>query len=163
MIAADGSGTRVLACSVGVLQLLWVFESPTDKVSAWNDAYIGYAARGSATTAPNSYGYTYWKSTINNTLASIALSMEATGSGSMNSEASCGSIPNDLTTEYVILPIGICCNTVPVRGRHGVMPDMWYASSGTIQGETYPADGSAGFVNVGPFVFPWNGGAVNLT
>lgn len=163
MIAADGSGTRVWAYSAGVLQFLWVFESPTNKVTAWNDAYIGYAARGSGTTAPNSYGYTYWKSTINNTLASIALSMEATSSGSMNSEAFCGNIPNDLTSEYVILPIGICCNTTTVRGRHGIMPDMWYASTGTVQGDTYPADGSANFVNVGPFVFPWNGGAVNLT
>ena len=161
--ADNGSGTRVWAYSAGVLQFLWVFEAPTDKVSAWNDAYVGYAAPGSVVTAANSYGYTYWKSTINNTLASIALSMEATSSGSMNSEAFCGNIPNDLTSEYVILPIGICCNTTTVRGRHGIMPDMWYASTGTVQGDTYPADGSANFVNVGPFVFPWNGGAVNLT
>lgn len=163
MQANDGTGTRVWVYSAGVLQFLWVFESPTDKVSAWNDAYVGFASIGTGVTAPNSYGYTYWKSTINDTLAGIAMSMEATSTNALYTEAFCGNIPNDLTTEYVMLPMGICCNTTGVRGRHGIMPDMWYKSTGTAEGDTYPSDGSASFLNVGPFIFPWNGGPINIT
>lgn len=163
MQSTDGASTRVWVYAAGTLRYVWIIDAPVNKVSAWNDAFIAAAFTGSTATTANSYGYTFWKSVINDTLAGIALSTEGTASGGLSSEAFCGAIPSDLTAEYVMLPAGICCNTTGVRGRHGVVNDLWYSSSGTLQGDTYPGSGAATFVNIGPWIFPWNGGSVNLT
>ena len=165
MQAADGSGTRFWTYAAGTIRMLCIIDKPIDVVSAWLNPFVAAWFNSAAnTTLAISMGYTWWTSRINGLQSAIALGTEgAGGATALPSDTVCGAIPNDLTNEYVMVPCNICSNTNTRRGRHGVFPDLWYRSTGTVDGDTYPGDGSATFINVGPFIFPWNGGSVNLT
>jgi hypothetical protein len=69
-------------------------------------------------------------------------------------------VPNDLTGEYSLCPIGVVSNTSPYRGRHGDLSDLWFGVSNMPIGTTYPSDGSAQFAQHGCFVTPWNGSLI---
>jgi hypothetical protein len=77
--------------------------------------------------------------------------------------------PNDLSGEWMCMPIGLWSSTVGSRGRHGSLYDIWWG----INDNAYPIAGPQGvpfigangntFVQVGALVFPWNSTTMQLS
>lgn len=66
-------------------------------------------------------------------------------------------VPNDLSTLSPLSPIGMACITIPNRGRHGSVFDLWWTLSSYADGDTFPSGATKTFVVMGDVVFPWNG------
>ncbi len=65
---------------------------------------------------------------------------------------------NDFNSLSPMLPLGIfCVSGSGVRGRHGLVPDLYCGSTNIATGATYPGDGSKQFLQIDHFIIPWNG------
>jgi hypothetical protein len=66
-------------------------------------------------------------------------------------------IPNELTGEWPMYPIGIASNEIASKGRLGQLVDIWWTSTGTVGGEMIPDDLSRQFVCIGDMILPNDG------
>jgi len=66
-------------------------------------------------------------------------------------------VPNELSGEWPLAPVGIAVNTPQYRGRMGMLPDIWWSSTALSAGHTFPNSTSRDFIQVGDLVLPWNG------
>jgi hypothetical protein len=82
------------------------------------------------------------------------LSSEGYGSAALGQNLA---MPNELTGEWPLLPVGIAASTVQFRGRMGLIPDMWWASVGNIPGQTFPNSNARNFLCIEDFIIVWNG------
>jgi hypothetical protein len=65
---------------------------------------------------------------------------------------------NDLSGEWVMLPIGMWTQNVSyLRGRHGMLYDIWWGSTGLPFGQTYAGAAPQAYAQFGDMIFPWNG------
>ena len=96
------------------------------------------------------------------TNGTVYFGAETAGTSFAPANANC-TIPNDISGEYPMFVANILSDSAGMRGRHGVVIDMWYGSGGVATGDTYPADGTATFVQLSGMVLPWNGGPVNVS
>jgi hypothetical protein len=70
---------------------------------------------------------------------------------------------NDFDSSWPFFPIGIASTQASHRGRHGTLYDIWWGSSATASADTYPADGSRQFAQLGNIILPWDGSTPLIT
>jgi len=54
-------------------------------------------------------------------------------------------------------PVGVYSETTLCRGRHGVLPDLWWGPSAANNNDTFPASLPAQFVEVGNVIVQSDG------
>lgn len=66
-------------------------------------------------------------------------------------------VANEIDSEWDLAPVAFACTVVGSRGRNGAVFDLWCASNVNANGTGYPGDASRQFMQMGDFVFRWNG------
>lgn len=159
MQSTDGECTRILLAAGGAIVLLAVLDKPASPVTGW--ATPG-ALWWSVTQTVAYYITTYnGRMRHGSVIGSLAMTVEGAAINAP-SDTAWGNIPNEISSEWSIFPLGIACNTAGARGRHAALADLWAGSIAVATGQTYPLAAND-FVQVGPLVLPWNGGPVNLS
>lgn len=77
--------------------------------------------------------------------------------GQSNNLSELITVANQISNEWEMLPIGFVSQTATRTGRHGSYYDLWLGQTAVTDADTYPADGTMQFVQVGDFILPWNG------
>lgn len=67
------------------------------------------------------------------------------------------------STGVMIQPLSLWCPTATAKGKYSNIYDLWYGLVTSADGDSYPNDATRLFIQVGPFVYPWDGSAVVLT
>lgn len=69
-------------------------------------------------------------------------------------------VANEITGEWWMGPVTVASVTIPIRGRLGRWPDIYFThTAGLVEGDTFPADASNQFLKVNHMVIPWDGSA----
>jgi hypothetical protein len=167
MQSTDGACTRVLICDYdgvgigGTCCGYMSIELAENPVPGWtypiHATWIATAGNTSALTY-NSLFQTYnavSRATANFTMIWTAESTNGTHLASMYLA------PNDLSGEWMCMPIGLWSNTIGSKGRHGSLYDMWWGPGGSIGASNfeptsllYGANGNT-FAQIGCVVVPW--------
>lgn len=71
-------------------------------------------------------------------------------------------VPNDLDGNYPMVPLSLVCNGSGFKGRHGSTFDLYFGNPALIDGDTYPNDSTRQFVQLGDFIWPWDGSIPQL-
>lgn len=160
MQSSDGACTRMFAFAGGTLLNGYIFDTPANTTTGWSNPSFTFAgataaAFNAATLGGAASGY------IRNgtTTGTSAVTVEATMAGTLMTAAT---VPNDIDSNWPMLPIGIYSTTTNLRGRQGTFVDLWAGSSTVATGDTYPATGN-NFIQIGVLIFPWSGVAPSLS
>lgn len=165
MRSTDGTNTRVFFCINSLVAGFWTFEKVWNPVSGWPLPYIA-AAVGISGNITDTSLLTFGNWPSNTKYSSqgplgsmpLFLTYEAAPGGGSNAVGSRYAIPNELSGEYPLCPVGLWHDTtVGQRGRHGSIPDMYFTVTGPVCGDTYPSDGSRQFVQMGQMIVPADG------
>lgn len=160
MQSSDGQCTRVFCAASGSLSTLWIFDKPANTTTGWSNPSYAFTFAGTpALSSLTGYG---GRMRSGSTTGNVAMGCETAGAAFIPSDTVIGTVANEIDGAWAMLPIGISCNTVGIRGRHGTLVDLWFGQSPIPTADTYPNDASNQFVEVFPLIMPWNGGAVNL-
>lgn len=85
------------------------------------------------------------------------------GQNSPGSQALSGVSDMNGSTGVMIQPLSLWSATATTKGKYGNVYDLWYGLATAGDGDTYPNDATRLFVQVGAFVYPWDGSALVLT
>jgi hypothetical protein len=172
MMSTDGEKTRIITTGLGASRNLFMFEKAVDPVPGWTNPWVAVAIAYTAINQGMVYGNlanatSYTRGKAGSTVMPLYWTAEgwkfdATGSAAGQRMT----WQNDLDSNgWPIAPIGLACETIGVRGRHGRLTDVWWGSTAIADGDHYPDTLPRQFVHVGDLVLPWNGaaGAIALT
>lgn len=163
MQASDGTSTRIFVAHSGAIKSTLLIETPVNAVSGWSNPHAVLYLPTSAITSGDLFSSYNWKNKIGSTSATGITLVEGGNSFIATTDTVWGNIANEITNEWPMYPLGFAVNTTGVRGRHGSFCDMWAGSGAISTGDTYPGDGTNQFVQWSYLIFPWDGGAINLT
>jgi hypothetical protein len=153
MQTSDGTSTRVIVASSGVVRCTWFIETQADCLASPNSAAF-YVSSGVLTTVLTA------SAAFNGRNASLAYQAYLTGEMAANTlicNLNAGA-QNQFVNAYQLCPIGLYSNTATKLGRVGRLVDLWWGSSAIALGSTYPLTGDTReFVQFGAVVYPWNG------
>ena len=157
MQSTDGECNRLIICNKNTCGF-WIFDKPRDPITAWTVPVIagGYGTGGTA----NAADYTQWNTGSTHLFSRITdvVNFYMTGECiALNMWPKLITGPDDLNGEWPMLPIGLVCSVAPHRGKKGTVYDLWWGSTGVVNGSTYPDDGTRQFVQFDHLIFPWNG------
>lgn len=79
------------------------------------------------------------------------------GSATPGTQALFGTSDMQGSSASMIQPLSLWSSSPTAKGKYGNVYDLWYGLATAADGDTYPADASRQFVQVGAFVFPWDG------
>jgi hypothetical protein len=168
----DGQHTRLFATYGGQPVLFWMDETVLNPHPQWatgETPVITVQADGNDSQCPSFNQLNDTALCIGTTIPSansqirdrhvpdVYLSAEGFGSAT-NAENL--SVPNELTGEWPLYPIGIVCNEIAYKSRIGQLKDIWWTSGGTNGNEYIPDDLSRQFLVVGDMVLPHDGSLV---
>lgn len=184
MWAADKSAFRVFTVTGNVVNRFWQVEkvaNPLPTVGQWPDPiivnigcgndsynYCGYGYFNDGCWGGYVWGQTQGKSTSSAqksrtlmTAGEAAFYLSSDGLSTSTVGEAWGA--NDISGGYPISPISVIGGSTNInRGRIGTLADVWWGSTSVICSETYPADGSKQFIQLGHMIFPWDGASVPL-
>jgi hypothetical protein len=159
----DGSAIRVILYRSGLVSGFWMIDKAVNAASGWTYPVAAMIiGTSSAVPAANIIG-----STITLGAANVKAAVPVAGTMAMymtceGIKTAAGTLvdkvttANELSGEFPVLPLGLWCDTVGSKGRHGTLVDMWAGSSSIIEGSTYPGDGTKQLVQFQSLVMPWN-------
>lgn len=153
MSAIDGT-TRIIVCKNNAVLFHWSFEKLIG--STFADPSMIFMAQG------NQYApaYTHWNdvAVFHNyseaSLASYYLTAEGYGAAMVGKNITSQS---DRGGGYWMGGVGVASASAGQRGRHGIIGDLWWGTTGLGYGTTIPDDGTKQFVQFNDMIFPWNG------
>jgi hypothetical protein len=161
----DGKNTRVYFCGNSLVQGIWSFETAYNAVAGWTLPYAACAkgtgagfSDGSLLTATNwVFSNPYFSQGPIATMR-LTLTGEAMATGSPVWIGNRLSVANEISGEVPLCPVGLWHETtVGQRGRHGIIPDMYFTVTGPVMGDTYPAAGSKLWQQMGQMIVPSDG------
>jgi len=161
MMSTDGASARAFFCASGKVWSALLIEtaSPT---ATWSPSWHVRLTNNPTGTWPvpaaaaNFYAYD-GAAYINSTSTPMAYTGESRGPSSFGPiSTEFGTMPNDVTSEWPIWPMGLAAQTVNARGRWGTAIDLWWGSSGVSDGDTYDAS-SKTFAQFAGLIVPWDG------
>lgn len=159
--SSDGECTRVVIYSGNICTLFTILDKPANPVTGW--------------TTPS---LSAWQASNATDRATVAIWLKATAGseplwgrhsgtnfrgdvtcewGISNNLSELITVANQISSEWQMLPVGFVSNTATRIGRHGSFYDLWLGQTAVSDADTYPADGTMQFVEVGDFILPWNG------
>lgn len=165
--SSDGACTRVAIVYSSVCTLWFSIENAKTQVTGWTTpvivSWVGNNTTTNVLTGAGFYNTTAGYTGVTpGTLAGFSLFL--TGEfAPTNLLTKLLSVPNDLSTEYPMMPIGLFSYTSPARGRLGMVYDLWWGLSVNTFGQEYAGVAAHAFAQFGEMIVPWNGTAANVT
>jgi hypothetical protein len=161
MMSDDGECTRVLLSrDNGDLTTVLILDKPRSPIAEWTNPVL-WTFRGHGGTSGNVLTYSYYNEAANlrGRIGSDDVSFYATSPSYYNDAIGQKiTVPDDNTGQWPFIPMGLACSTLGHRGvRKASIYDLWWTSTGTIYGTTFPDDASYQFAQMGDVIFPWNG------
>jgi len=168
-MSSDGDCTRIVICIGDVVTGYWAFETPKNPTTGWTDPYFAcIEGEANVTTSQVTYSRFLDNATMRGRYSGANTTMylssegmvndgigEATGNGTQQQ--------NQLDNSYIASQCGLSSTTSTFVGRHGEVFDMWWGLSFVGTGRYYPETGTKAFVQIGDFVFPWDGSTLIRT
>ena len=174
MMSDDGQCTRIIGCHGNAARSLMIMETPLGAPVGWTDPAFT-ACAGFIQSPPNEpLDINYWQNTANLlkavgpiTVMPMNMCFRGFATSGTSNGIFVGHTPwvaaNEASGEMPISSIGIAhTTTVGQRGRHGYIADLWTTALSAQTGNNYPGDGSKDFAIFGNFVFPWDGGDIEV-
>jgi len=163
MQSNDGNHTWIFFCWNNFCTSRWFLSKALDPVTGWTAPHIANMPNtvlGSETYGPT-YTQLYSSQTYTRGRSSAggsALNFYLTSEGLVNEAiGEFFSVANEISGEHALTPMGLACNNIGFRGRHGRIPDIWYTTDELPTGTTFPSDTSRQFAKFGDVVVPWDG------
>ncbi len=164
----DGLQTILLVCQGGDAKTMIVLGKAVDTVSGWTTPCFAFAAANSS--ASSGSHATEWarlfqgpglKSWGPTGAMDLLVSSHSDRVAANGSRPSCveADIVDPLTGKYPAQPMALVSTTSGMRGRHGRLPDLWFAAPSAPNGFF---NGNPQFLKVGDYVIPWGGGPTAL-
>lgn len=170
MISSDGENTRLVGTYNGVASLFWFDETVLNPHPSWSADPVTPVITGMA-DSDGLQTATYAK--LNDTAycigtripsadpdipdnhsVDIYLTSEGYGTATNGENLT---VPNELTGEWPFYPIGLFTTALTSKSRLGQLADIWWTSTGVIQGTTFPDDLTRQYISIGSIILPWNG------
>jgi hypothetical protein len=171
MQSTDGECTRVFFCTASLVVGWWQFEKPGNVPAGWAAPVVGAARSVGSAAPPTDATLLNCSAMLGQAIYSaqgpagggagttmpLTISYEETGAG--NSSV-INQVVNEIDGSTHLGPVGLWHGTTAgQRGRHGYIRDMYFTGTGSVTGDTFPADGSKQFVQMGQMVVPGDGTA----
>lgn len=160
--STDGQCTRVVVCDTSTACTFMLFDKPKNPITGWTNPCVGIWLGQSAVNTPtysSDIGAAIINLRISATNTTAFMTQEAFGPPAAGATAigiaAIGA--NEVSGDFPILPIGIWCNTAPLRGRQGEFFDLWLGYNTLGVGDTYPNDATRQFVQLAAAIHPWDG------
>jgi len=161
MKSTDSKVTRWFICSAGKVVSYFAIEQAADPVTGWTVPVVVTSVVSVSTTVDHP---TYANLNDLNTaaagfLATTKFGLYLTAEGfiaGMNGEQ-LAIVANEISSEWMMGPVGVVSTDVGKRGRHGRLYDIWWGTTVHENGTTFPADTSRQFALFGDIIVPWNG------
>jgi hypothetical protein len=157
MQSTDGQCTRIGLLINGIAFHWILIDKPGNPVTGWTNPYvltwfsIG-AITEQVTLATLNTNNTHTKG-YGTAIMSLYYTTEGAGSSPLATRLT---MPNDLSGEWAITPIGLHSETASNRGRHGTLQDLWFGLAVLRTGSYFLNGASKDFVVFGDLVLPWN-------
>jgi hypothetical protein len=174
MVSSDGLCTRIIGCQGNIARSLIMVDVPINPPTGWANP-VFCAVAGHTGLPPNDpLSINYWTNTANLLKAvgpvdvmPMNMTMQGFATSGTSNGIFIGHTPwvgaDEASGEMPISGVGIAhVTTVGQRGRHGYIADFWTTALSASQGTSFPGDGSKDFVVLGNFVFPWDGGDIEI-
>lgn len=168
MQSTDGQMTYVVVHYNNFPTGFWFFGRPKSPTPGWTNDYIASVlGADNGNDTPDLQDY-YEIDTNTRTYTSQRSAVTAEDAGmtrfyltmrSFNTDAAIQehTVPNDVSGEYPLYPVGLASNDSAFRGYMGRVYDLHWGLESLAEGDTYPSGGTRTFVQFGDMVFPWNG------
>jgi hypothetical protein len=160
-------GFDFFACAIeGHITQCFLASEVSDYVSGWDFPYFfGCSGEAVLNSTRSTYGvfhdtqsYIRSKDVTGGTAFACALCTEVSRNNAIGQHYA---VPNQLSTKWPILPVGLASTVAGFRGLHGRVKDLWFTNAGTItNGDTLEEDAlspTKEFAVFGDLVVPWNG------
>jgi hypothetical protein len=165
MQSTDGECTRILVCSNGAVIGFWMLDVPANAIAAWTPLVLGNASGSTSAVQltraiQSSITTPVGKAKIG--AATVSMTMVYETYYGVTSTIPFQWVPDDQSSEYTFFGLGVYCTTAGHRGKKARLVDIWFNMNNATDygtGQPFPDDGSYQFVNIGQFIFPWNGTA----
>jgi|SRR5271166_1153643 len=165
MQSTDGAVTRVFIMYANICSGFWNFEVLQNPVAGWTlPVILGVIGTNSGTNQlvqANFYSNASGDFGVGNSPNPPIMQFDWTGEGvnaGSNLLTLVQTFANDLSGEWLMLPIGMYTQNVSyARGRHGMLFDIWWGSTGLTFGQQYAGAAPHAFTQFGDIIFPWNG------
>lgn len=162
--STDGSACRIVLWQANIQRMFWLFEKPRNPRASWaNPSFsIVMSSAGGSSQAIFSnlfraYASALGRSRIGTTTALMTCTGETAQAGFLPSTSPTATSANEIDLAWDMYPIGLATDTVGVRGRHGLLHDIWWAPTSVGQGDTAPNDSAdRQFVKMGDLWLPWH-------
>jgi hypothetical protein len=161
MQSTDGQCNRWIAFSAGALVAFLMMDKPANPPTGWTIPHFANVYNGSGGLSMTNFNTNFKArvATINSSL--VSLTVGGTANAGPN-DTTWANQANSVDGSWPIFFCGGAGTTASAKGWLGTMQDMWCGSSSLAIGSAYPS-GSNDFIQVGSFIFPWDGGAINLS
>ena len=156
----DGLNTVVVFMRAGLPVGLWALGQAELAVPGWVDPLyaMAYSTGGTGSVAAGHLfqtpGLRGWApSGVMTLLASTWCIYESV----VTPFCVASNVVDSVSGEWLLQPMGLYSPTTGARGRHGVIPDLYYVGPGAANGLTLPLTGGKAFAVLGDIAVPWNG------
>jgi hypothetical protein len=166
-VTTDGSALWWWAARASTISFGYLMQLASSVVAVpatWSPAVFSWSwsARPTAVTAGTFKARATGSGSVTNVTGSFGYET-FNGQGAPGSQALSGTSDMNGSTGIMIQPLSFWSSTATAKGKYGNVYDLWYGLSSAADGDTYPNDATRQFVQVGPFVYPWDGSALVLT
>lgn len=157
MKSTDGQSWRFFLGNTGVIGTAFIFgKAAAFNATAWPNSLTMFCIG----TSPNSGVLTQTNLNVNANFFAYGASAMTLYLGGMYYASGLANAnitsANDLSGNWPFLPQELFSATTSNRGAHGYMNDMWYGSTTTATGASFPLTGTQHqFVQFGSLIFPW--------
>ena len=165
-MSTDGQCTRLWIFQGGVFQTMWIIDAAKNPVSGWATPWTWTSYYSAAVPANTGIAPCYGGGPNNSSL-NFWWTGEGTSSGLITTLYNA---PNDLKSEYPMLPIGLFAppnigitDLAGRAGRLGMFYDLWWGVAALTSGQTYAGASAHAFVQINTQIFPWSGAATMNT
>ena len=161
MKSTDGEVTRWVICNANNVVSFFSIEKAADPVTGWTVPVVTTSVLNTTTTVdhPTYANLNDLATSTTGFLSTTAIPLFWTSEGfiaATNGEQ-LNVVPNEISNEWMLGPVGLVSTTVGKRGRHGRLYDIWWTSTLQQTGMTFPNDATRTFVAFGDIAIPWNG------
>jgi hypothetical protein len=161
MQSTDGQCNRWLAFSGGNLVSFFMLDKPANPPTGWAVPHFVNAYYGLSGLTVSNFN-TNFKARVD-TVNSSLVTLSVGGLANIGpNDTVWANQANSVDASWPMFFCGGAGTTAGAKGWLGTVQDLWCGSTALATGSAYPA-GSNDFIQVGAYILPWNGGAINLS
>jgi hypothetical protein len=159
MMSSDGECTRAFGWAYNANRHVFIFDVPKVPNSGWLNPHVGGFGNWGASYGDFNDGASI-RGRIGGATGYFYMTTEGYGTAMIGENLRQA---NEVDGNWQMSPIGLVSPTSGVRGRQGMLYDLWWGPNVRYNGDTYPGGTDRSFVQVGHLVFPWDGSVPQIS